>query len=96
MSKISENEYYKKGTWNTLSYPTTTKVVGFVLDKNSSIVTFGNSIFETVPQDVKIDAIANIESRITNKTVLGLTWIGVGSLPVLLGADFLVRLRLGS
>lgn len=95
MNKKSESEYYRNGLW-TINIPIEHVFVALVVESDNSIKLAGTSnvLFSLVSPEIKTQDDANIESRITNKTILGLTWMGIGLGFLLLGADFIARVVL--
>ena len=93
--KISETQYTRIGSW-ALSEPSDITLSGIIVEENGVLDVLEETkvIVTLESQQIKNESIANIESRIMNKTFLGLTWIGVGLAPLLLGADLLARVFL--
>lgn len=95
MQKISDNDFYRKGLW-TIDIPAEQVFVVFVVSPNGNVDLIDTSdvLFTLVSPELKTQDNANIESRIANKQILGLTWMGIGLGFALLGADFIARVVL--
>lgn len=92
---LNNGHFTAKGIWQ-YAEPTTVKLFGFAVWGEKNITPLGKSqpVITLVSQADLIDAKRNFESEKTNKIVLALTWIGIGLAPILLGADFIVRVLL--
>lgn len=95
MQKKSDHDFYRKGFW-TIDRQIEQIFVVLIVSPNDhvTLVDTTDVLFTLVSPELKTQDNANIESRITNKTILGLTWMGIGLGFSLLGADFIARVIL--
>lgn len=93
--KISDNKYQRSAYW-TIDAPIEQVFAVFITTPDDSVTLAATTtkLFDVISPEAKIQDDANIEARITNKQILGLTWIGIGLGFALLGSDFLVRVIL--
>lgn len=95
-TKSENGQFHAKGIWQ-YGEPSTITVLGYAVDDSQKVIyPLGKSspIVTLVPQSEITAVKRNIESEKTNMIILALTWIGIGLAPILLGADFIVRVIL--
>ncbi len=92
LNPVSENQFYRKGYW-TMPIPQDLVLVGLILfnDNGMSPTDKTDVVVSVQPLSAENIAQENQDSKISSKTVLGLTWTGVSIAPMLLGADMILR-----
>ncbi len=95
-NKIENDRFYAKVIWQ-YSEPSTISLLGFAVDDKEHVVYplgKSSSIVTLSPQSELIETKRNLETEKTNLIILALTWMGIGLAPILLGADFIIRVIL--
>jgi hypothetical protein len=87
--------HIKNDDWK-ISTQSDIKLIFFVINEygDINIIHKSDIKFTVASQELKVQDVTNQESRVGNKTMLGLTWLGIGLLPIFLGVDLLARARL--
>lgn len=92
LNSVSENQFYRKGYW-TMPIPQDLTLVGLILFNDNGMSSTDKTDVVVSVQPLSAENIAqnNQDSKISSKTILGLTWAGVSIAPMLLGADMILR-----
>lgn len=88
----TDNQFYRSGYWIPVSQIDVVLVAVVVFDDNTASSAEKSPVLVSIgSQKEKSDAEQSQESRITNKIILALTWIGIGLAPMFAGSDMILR-----
>lgn len=95
VQKQPDNTFYRKGFW---TYPKEENIVfiGLVQDSIDKIhlVPKSSTLVDLKPYSELADAEERRNNKNSDIVILGLTWVGVGAIPILVGMDILLRIYL--